>query len=93
MVTSFKQAKFDKFHKDNPRVFEELVKLTEQAYSAGRTKIGMRMLFEVVRWNRFIKTTDHDFKLNNNNAPYYARLIMETYPKYDGLFEVRELRS
>lgn len=86
-------AQFDKFHADNPRVFDELVKLTEQAYTKGRTKIGIGMLFEVLRWNRMIHTTDPEFKMNNNYRSRYARLIMEMHPHLDGMFEVRELKS
>ena len=87
------REKFLDFHKKNPAVFRELVKLTRTAYDAGKKKIGIKMLIEVVRWERFIQTTDTDFKINNNYAPYYARAIMKTYPEFDGIFDVRELRS
>mgnify|MGYP000149013144 CR=1 FL=1 len=84
---------FLQFHKENPKVFEELVALAEKARSKGRKKIGMKMLFEIVRWNRMFDTTDLKFKLNNNYTGRYARMIMETYPQYEGMFELRELRS
>lgn len=83
-------AQFEKFHKENPRVYQELCSLTQQAYDRGRERIGMRMLFEVVRWNRFLQTTDPQFKLNNNYCSRYARLIMAQNPKFQGIFETRE---
>ena len=86
-------SKFQKFHKENPRVFDELVKLTKQAHTRGRKKIGIGMLFEVIRWNMLIHTTDPEFKMNNNYRSRYARLIMDTYPEFEGIFDVRELKS
>lgn len=83
-------AQFEKFHKENPRVYEELVSLTQQGYDRGRKRIGMRMLFEVVRWNRFLQTTDPQYKLNNSYTSRYARLIMAQNPKFQGIFETRE---
>jgi hypothetical protein len=53
------------------------------------------MLFEVMRWNWFMTTTDpdSDFKLNNNYRSRYARKLMDEYPELDGIFEVRELKA
>lgn len=86
-------AKFADFHAKNPKVYTELVELAMQAHRKGRRKIGIGMLFEVLRWNRFITTTDPDFKLNNNYRSRYARMIMHDYPELNGLFDLRELRS
>ena len=51
----------------------------------------MKMLFEVVRWNRLLRTGDRGFKLNNNFTAYYARLLMEREPELRGMFETRKL--
>lgn len=87
------EKKFKAFDEKNPRVYDELVRLTLQAHEKGRTKIGIKMLIEVVRWNRFIRTTDGDFKINNNYAPRYARKIMSTYPELGDIFNTRDLRK
>lgn len=84
---------FQKFDRENPAVYRELVKLAFQAHDRGRTKIGMKMLFEVVRWHRTLHTNDPKFKLNNNYTSRYARKIMDAYPELDGLFETRGLKS
>lgn len=81
---------FEKFHKENPKVYQELVALTQQAYDRGRKRVGMRMLFEVIRWNRYITTTDPEFKMNNSYTSRYARLIMAENPHFRGIFETRE---
>lgn len=85
--------RFAIFHSENPKVYEELCALARQAKSRGRKKIGMKMLFEVVRWNRFIETNDPEFKLNNNHHSRYARLLMKQEPDLAGFFDLRELRS
>ena len=86
-------AKFKQFHAENPKVYEELVKLAREAKAAGRTKIGIKMLWEVVRWNTWIATTDTHWKLPNNHHSRYARLVMEQEPDLKDIFNTRELRS
>lgn len=85
--------KFGEFHRKNPRVYMELEALAEEAHRAGKRKIGIGMLFEVVRWNNLLQTTDVDFKLNNNYRSRYARLLMDNRPHLQGMFETRELKS
>lgn len=87
------ERKFQEFHKKNPEVYSTLVSLARQAKSRGRTKIGINMLIEVFRWNKLIKTTDKDYKINNNYAPRYARMMMQDHPELEGLFNVREMKS
>jgi hypothetical protein len=91
-MTSLEERFWD-FHNQNPKVYEELIKLTRQAHSKGRRKIGMQMLFEVIRWNKILQTTDDDFKLNNDYAAYYSRLIMKEHPEFKNMFETRKVRG
>lgn len=86
---------FRRFHAENPHVYQELLRLSRSAKkSHGRERIGMKMLWEVMRWNLWlkIKTTD-EFKLNNNYTSRYARIIMKNEPDLADLFETRELKS
>ena len=90
---SFADRRFRDFHRDNPEVYEELMVLVRQAMARGRKKIGIKMLWEVVRWNRFLRTTDEKYKLNNNYHSRFARLIMDNEPGLAGIFETRVLKS
>lgn len=85
--------KFFEFHRNNPWVCEELVALARKAKAAGRTKIGIKMLWEVIRWNRFISTVGDDYKLNNNYHSRYARYVMSTNPDLIGIFNLRTLST
>jgi hypothetical protein len=89
------ERKFREFHGENPRVYKELLRLTRQAQERGAKKIGIRMLWEVMRWNLTIMTYDpaSDFKLNNNYHSRYVRLIIEKNPGLKKMFELRELRT
>jgi hypothetical protein len=61
----------------------------------GRRKVGIKMLMEVLRWNYQMQTQDpnSDFKINNNYAPYYARLLIQNNPTWADVFELRTIRS
>jgi len=85
-------AQFEEFHRNNPEVYEELVRLARQMKARGHKQIGIKMLWEVLRWERAMKTTDQtEWKLNNNYTSRYARLIMEQEPDLEGFFKTREL--
>lgn len=86
--------KFDEFHAENPHVYRELVRLCRQARKGGRKHVGIRMLWEVTRWNFLISTTDanSDFKLNDHYTSRYARLIMQTESDLRDIFHVRDAR-
>ena len=87
--------KFEEFHAKNPQVFQELEKLAEVMIRKGRKKIGIGLLFEVLRWEFYMNTDDpnSEFKLNNNYRSHYARLLVERHPELDGALELRHLRS
>jgi hypothetical protein len=73
-------------------VYAKLVKLALDLKHRGHRKLGIKMLYEVVRWQHYMETTDRasDFKLNNNYTAQYARMIMARNPALDGIFETRE---
>lgn len=81
----------ERFHEMNPRVYEILVRLARQAKAKGRDHCGIRMLWEVMRWEIFISTTDDasDFKLNDHYTSWYARFIMAREPDLIGFFRLR----
>jgi len=94
-ATKTTQQNFEDFHRLNPHLYVRLARMAKDLVRAGRKRIGMAMLIEVVRWD-YLTTTDHgehDFKINNNYQGRYARLLMENEPELAGLFELRKLRT
>lgn len=87
------EERFATYHAENPNVYRRLVGLAMAARRRGAKRLGMKQLFEVLRWETMIETSDPDgFKLNNDFTAPYARLIMETVPELDGVFEIRHSR-
>ena len=90
------QEDFERFHAAHPNVYDGLVRLTRSGVAAGATRLGMKQLFEVLRWERTLAglpAEDEAFKLNNNYTSRYARLVMEREPDLDGIFATREITS
>ncbi len=82
--------KFEKYHRENPAVYRAMVLLCQQWINrTGRRKLGINSLVERVRWEIAIATNDPEFKINNNFAPWYARLIMRQEPELAELFDLR----
>lgn len=85
---------FIEFHQANPIVYSTLVRLAREARQAGATKIGVRALWERMRWDLTVTTRDHgDFKLNDHFTSRYVRMIVADNPDLCGLFETRQLRA
>ncbi len=86
------EAQFIAFHHAFPGVYVTLVDLAYQWKDSGHTRVGIGMLFEIIRWNEGIRRTDTEqFRLNNNYRSRYARLIMANCPDLAGFFELRAL--
>jgi len=84
---------FDKFHKENPEVWELFVKFTFDVVNTGRKNYSVKAVFERIRWHTDIETTGKPFKLSNNHTAYYARHFHEKYPEHEGFFKTKQLRS
>ena len=87
------QAQFLSFHAKNPQVYAKLVSLCREAKVKGKKKIGIKMLWEVMRWMLWLGTTDEEFKLNNNYTSRYARLLMRQEKDLADIFEIRQLKA
>ena len=70
------------FHEENPHVYALFKRFAAEA-KARRDRFSARVIWERMRWYTSIETAD-DYKLNNNHAPYYARLLMLEDPAYEG---------
>lgn len=79
------------FHEANPAVFEELRSIALGLVAKGHKHFGIRLCWEVARWQRMLKTTDTEsaWKLNDHYHAFYARLLMEREPELAGVFELR----
>ena len=85
---------FYAYHQFNPDVYRALVKLARQWQAAGHDRCSINMLFEVIRYDRGLKTTSaDDFKLNKSYRFHYARIIQANEADLAGFFETRALAT
>lgn len=83
--------RFELFHEKNPQVYEELKSLALDLVDLGHVKIGIAMLWEVLRWQHAMRTRDDQgYKLNNDYRAPYARLLMKNDSRLAGVFEIRK---
>jgi len=93
MKADLKQLQFESFHRQNPQIYKELVRLARIAKDAGMKTMGIRMLWEVTRWNLTVTTRSSDrFKMNDHYHSRYARLIMKEEKDLEGIFKLRIIR-
>ena len=81
------------FDAANPDVYDSLVRLAREVKRHGVRRVGMKALFERLRWDHALKTQGARFKLDNGFTAYYARLLMQRNPELRGLFELRKTAS
>ena len=87
------QSRFERFHDANPWVLTKLEEMTGELIARGRRRIGIAMLFEVIRWEHLRSTTGDPFRLNNSFRSRYVRLMIHRHPEWADVFETRETRS
>ena len=88
------RARFLRFHDSNPEVYRELVAMARELKASGHDRIGVRMLWEALRWRRMIRTSDPSgYKLNDHYPAHYARRIMDHEPDLDEIFATRQIRT
>lgn len=87
-------TRFLAFHAENPEVYRRLRLFARQAKRAGARRIGMKLLWERLRWYSRVETKGEEpFQLNNDFTSRYARLLEKQEPDLAELFETRELRA
>lgn len=87
------QQRFEAFHEANPWVLTALEALIADWLAHGHSRVGIKQMFEVIRWRYGRSTTDSSFRLNNNWTSRYARLVVERNPQWAEAIETRELRA
>lgn len=89
------EEQFLEFHHAHPEVYRKLRALAFELLVKGHKRIGMGMLYEVLRWQWIHEDLiDEDgFKLNNNYRSRYSRLLMASEPRLKGVITIRRLAT
>lgn len=86
------QDRFDAFHDANPHVANALEALADQ-WLANHPRVGMKALFERLRWESGIQTRGDVWRLNNSFTALYGRLLIQRRPEWADAINTRELRA
>lgn len=93
-IAGYSQRKIDKFldaHQACPEVWQGFEYVTLSLIAAGR-KAGAIDVLGRVRWESSVEG-GLDWKVNNNYAPYYARIFTAKHPEHAEFFEFRGVRD
>lgn len=84
-------AEFSIYHTEHPEVWFMFRKFAFNLIRRGFKNGAAKAIIERIRWET--DTPDDygnsTFKINNNYAPFYSRLFMDTFPQYEGFFRLR----
>ncbi|MDT0382302.1 hypothetical protein RM572_26440 [Streptomyces sp. DSM 42041] len=81
--------RFHKFDAAHPWVYRELEQLVARRLASGEKRVGMKALFEALRWRH-----PHGAQgLNNNFTALYARRLLAEHPQWAAAIETRRRRT
>jgi hypothetical protein len=84
------EAQYLEHRRAHPQVFDELVAAAREARARGWKKLGIRAIWERMRWRRGPKPLDSaGFHMNDHLTAYYAREIVASCPDLVEMFELR----
>jgi hypothetical protein len=86
-----KQAKFERYHAENPEVWQQFKDATFALIRVGRNHFSADAILHSIRFNTVIRG-GKDFKLNNNYSSMYSRMFTSNYPEHRDFFEQRKLK-
>ncbi|MEV5878033.1 hypothetical protein AB0L75_28170 [Streptomyces sp. NPDC052101] len=81
--------RFAAFDAEHPYIYRALERLTAERLAAGATRVGLKGLFEDLRW----QLPQGVRGLNNNFTALYARKLIADHPHWVSAFELRRRRT
>ncbi len=86
--------RFARFHARNPHVYHAFVSVARTYLRVtGRTHVGAKMVWEKLRWEYALRTTDSEPALDNSYVSRYARMAALNEDDLRAAFAFRKLRS
>jgi len=87
-----KQAKFERYHAENPDIWNQFKEATFALIKVGRQHFSADAILHSIRFNTAIRG-GKDFKINNNYSSMYSRMFTSNFPEHRDFFEQRILKS
>jgi hypothetical protein len=77
------------YHEKNPHLYKAFKQFSSNAYGLGYKYFSAEMIINRMRWQTMIEAKDDSFKIKNDVKPFYARMLMAKYKKYNNFFKLR----
>jgi hypothetical protein len=86
---------FLEFHHNNPKIFKLYLQFARKAIARGHTRYSVWGLMQIIRWHVDIVTEDiTGYKLRNDYAALYARLIVLKHPyEFKDFFKFKAMKN
>lgn len=84
------------FDKANPQVYELFKQYAFQLRKRGFKRYGARGIFNRIRWetDEPSNQTHESFKLSDHHTPFYARRLMDEFPReFADFFIIKEQKT
>jgi hypothetical protein len=86
------QEQYEAWITENPWVLPLVESLVSSWLARGHKRVGIKQVWEVIRW-QYGATTGDVFKANNNYTSRVARDLIAKHPEWAEAIQTRELRS
>lgn len=91
------EYRFREWLKENMGIYCYFVRFAKTMKEVRDSKYySARMIWERIRWETMLAEESKSgavLKLNNNYAPFMARLVMKANPELEGMFQKRGVRQ
>lgn len=86
-------ARFAEFDRANPHIYARVVEMLREAKRLGKTRVGIKMILESLRWEEFLRVDRDagDYRINNSFSSRYSRKVIAEHPDLGALLETRRL--
>ena len=85
------QENFNKYHKNNPEIYDLFVKFTKMA-TLRKQYYSAKAIFHRIRWESMI-SGEGDYKIDDGWISHYARKFMDDFPQHSGFFKTRDRQN
>ena len=87
------QEQYAEWRQANPEIWDHVRRYAYEALQAGRSRFGIAMIVERVRWYTMVESAGDDLKVNNNWRSRMTRELIAEDPRFEDLFETRQLKT
>lgn len=83
------ERRFAAFHATHPHIYRELEARALALVGKGAPRLGVKALWESMRYDAAVRSDDRPWKLNNSYTALYARLLIHHHPQLADVIETR----